>query len=54
MRESFDAWQRARPPKRRDSDAQHDGLGPSSPVDEGARADRLASLDVMGVSALEG
>lgn len=55
VRELFDAWQRARPqPKRRESDASHpDGEDPSSPIEE-RRAERLASLDVMGVSALEG
>lgn len=42
VRESFDAWQRARP-QRAD--------GTESPADS---AERMASLDVMGVSALEG
>ncbi|KAL1409540.1 ADP-ribosylation factor protein 3 [Vanrija albida] len=60
IRESFDAWQRSRP--KADEDAE-----PESPTDETggsraaaagidaeAKAERMASLDVMGVSALEG
>ncbi|EJT46971.1 hypothetical protein A1Q2_02019 [Trichosporon asahii var. asahii CBS 8904] len=57
IRESFEAWQRARPGK---EDEEAAAPGPSSEaraadvVDADAKRERLASLDVLGVSALEG
>lgn len=57
IRESFEAWQRARPGK---EDEEAAASGPSSEaraadvVDGDAKRERLASLDVLGVSALEG
>jgi ADP-ribosylation factor related protein 1 len=78
IRESFDAWQRAHPERRRaeqeardaEADAENsnggevDRKGKGKAKDEEPRADgwdddgaveeRMASLDVMGVSALEG
>jgi len=49
IRESFDAWGRARQTKgREDGDTVEDW------DDGGAKDERMASLDVMGVSALEG
>jgi ADP-ribosylation factor related protein 1 len=78
IRESFDAWQRAHPERRRaeqeardaEADAENsnggkvDRKGKDKAKDEEPRADgwdddgaveeRMASLDVMGVSALEG
>ncbi|WWC68754.1 uncharacterized protein I206_102688 [Kwoniella pini CBS 10737] len=76
IRESFDAWQRAR--TNRDSDepnptpSQNKGKGKAKAIEQevedvpneqkadsawddgGAKDERMASLDVMGVSALEG
>ncbi|KAK4685603.1 ADP-ribosylation factor related protein 1, partial [Tremellales sp. Uapishka_1] len=74
IRESFDAWQRARPSKhptregkgkeREKEETGSSGLGgegegedriPEEGWDDGgAKDERMASLDVMGVSALEG
>ncbi|KIR96428.1 arf/Sar family protein [Cryptococcus deuterogattii 2001/935-1] len=76
IRESFDAWQRARANRNQDSNEddlqeQGEGKAPLKNVDEayetdtprtegqgwddgGAKAERMASLDVMGISALEG
>lgn len=70
VRESFDAWHRARSENELDLDRQagQDRLGPpgsaglDSPRDkmprmsdfDGAKAERMASLDVLGVSALTG
>lgn len=48
IRESHDAWLRAK-------DRQGQDVTDASEVtDDGAKAERVASLDVMGVSALEG
>ena len=58
IREGFDAWQRARSSERRDGGSP--GLGEGERErgkawdDGGAKEERMASLDVMGVSALEG
>lgn len=72
IRESFDAWQRAR--QSREAEAREaaqnkangkgkgravdveteEGGVKSGPTDKGARDERVASLDVMGASALEG
>ncbi|TXT04250.1 hypothetical protein VHUM_04248 [Vanrija humicola] len=46
IRESFDAWQRSRP--------RTGGSRAVAGLDGEAQAERMASLDVMGVSALEG
>lgn len=72
IRESFDAWQRAHPERRRaqreaeaeaesgDGDTKGKGKGKAKETDEGpwhddgAVEERMASLDVLGVSALEG
>lgn len=76
IRESFDAWQRARTNRNQDGnkdDPKEPGKGkaPLKEADEpretdasrtegqgwddgGAKEERMASLDVMGVSALEG
>jgi len=66
IRESFDAWQRARPSRTGDgADDAEQGrgrewkrslseVGETTWDDGGARDERMASLDVMGVSALEG
>ena len=63
IRESFEAWQRAQPGKPGPSESaplQRDNSGASdeghgvSWDDGGAKEERMASLDVMGVSALEG
>lgn len=51
VRESFDAWQRARPERASVPDSPQ--LGTAELPDED-RAQRMASLDVLGVSALEG
>lgn len=57
IRESFEAWERARPGKDGDDAA---GAEPSPEarasdvLDAGAKRERIASLDVLGVSALEG
>ena len=59
IRESFDAWYRARPSESEDKDHKQNGEPRSSQDtqkwdDGGAKAERMASLDVMGISALEG
>lgn len=72
IRESFDAWQRAHPERRRAEEEDRAGPeaegreeqvdrkgkgradGTESWDDGGAKDARMASLDVMGVSALEG
>ena len=68
IRESFDAWNRARPArteksrdkgkgksKELDPSPEVDGAKKSSDWDDGgAKDERMASLDVMGVSGLEG
>ena len=57
IRESFDAWHRARVFDESDPDARASG---ETNRDDGEwqkerrKAERMASLDVMGVSALEG
>ena len=74
IRESFDAWSRAHPERKRaaleaaddteegDGEGQMDRKGKGKAVepradgwdDDGAVEERMASLDVLGVSALEG
>jgi ADP-ribosylation factor related protein 1 len=61
IRESFDAWQRSlpsRPPPPAVDGTSGMRRGDASPDlqwdDGGAKDERMASLDVMGVSALEG
>ncbi|RXK41241.1 arf/Sar family protein [Tremella mesenterica] len=64
IRESFEAWQRAHPPSPEagPSSSPSEGHERSSSLngvtgkwdDGGAKDERMASLDVMGVSALEG
>jgi ADP-ribosylation factor related protein 1 len=61
VRESFDAWQRAKPestppPRERlNSDGSVITSGTGVDWDDGgARAERAASLDVLGISALKG
>lgn len=70
IREAFDAWQRAHPERQRqrseeDGEEGVDRKGKGKAVDQdqdaaegwddgGAKDARMASLDVMGVSALEG
>lgn len=82
IRESFDAWQRARQSREAEAREARDGKGKGKGkaraiddgqegtdgpeagkegrdggrevIDPGARDERLASLDVLGVSALEG
>ena len=50
IRGSFDAWSRAK-----QSSGREEGEGDQEGWDDGgAKDERLASLDVMGVSALEG
>lgn len=49
IRESFDAWGRAR-----QTSGREEGETAEEWDDGGAKNERLASLDVMGVSALEG
>ncbi len=51
VRESFDAWQRARPERAAVPDSPLSGTVELPDED---KAQRMASLDVLGVSALEG
>lgn len=56
IRDSFEAWQRARVGKENEGDApgSSSGARAADVVDAEAKRERLASLDVLGVSALEG
>lgn len=62
VREGFDAWQRARPQRlQAESSASGSSQQPedttglrADELSDAQRAERMASLDVLGVSALEG
>ena len=57
IRESFEAWHRARQSKGHveEEEGEQGGKKPSTRWDDGgAKEERMASLDVMGVSALKG
>lgn len=51
IRESFEAWSRARMAEQED---KHNAAQGGEEWDGGARDERMASLDVLGISALEG
>jgi ADP-ribosylation factor related protein 1 len=59
IRESFDAWTRTKPSSKVDDPKGKGKAKETSDEDQtfddgGARDERMASLDVLGVSALEG